>query len=468
MKYTILKYGMLAGALLFGGCSNWLDVDPKSQVKQEALFESEAGFQDALTGINTIMARTGMYGGHETMGFLEMVAQTYTEVIYTYEDVLKYNYEETNSEACIDGFWKGNYNAIANCNQILAHVDEQKGVFSSGVYEAVKAETMALRAFLHFDLLRGGAPSYGIGKDELAIPYVDKVTNKPVAQSTVAEVVDKVIAETEEARKLIREVDPLGPSYESYTEKGYDTDDYIQGGGFWLYRKSKLNYYGMTAFLARVYLYKGDKVNALACAKEVIESGKFSLLEEKQLQGDNTWGYLCSESEYISSLYVYDMEEGRSDVFFGEESTMKCYISDGRRSIIFGTPGVDIDWRNQNMFVLKTGEAKYYVGKYRGVNRIPLLKLSEMYLIAAEASGDKSWLQTLRDHRGYVNYPLADDCDLTAEIEAEYRKEFIAEGQLFYYYKRLNYGKLPEMSEPMAKHYVFPMPDNELEFGDIK
>ena len=45
MKYTILKYGMLAGALLFGGCSNWLDVDPKSQVKQEVLFESEAGFQ---------------------------------------------------------------------------------------------------------------------------------------------------------------------------------------------------------------------------------------------------------------------------------------------------------------------------------------------------------------------------------------------------------------------------------------
>ena len=70
-------------------------------------------------------------------------------------DVLKYNYEETNSEACIDGFWKGNYNAIANCNQILAHVDEQKGVFSSGVYEAVKAEAMALRAFLHFDLLGG-------------------------------------------------------------------------------------------------------------------------------------------------------------------------------------------------------------------------------------------------------------------------------------------------------------------------
>ena len=51
MKYTILKYGMLAGTLLLGGCNNWLDVDPKSQVKQEELIESEAGFQDALTGI---------------------------------------------------------------------------------------------------------------------------------------------------------------------------------------------------------------------------------------------------------------------------------------------------------------------------------------------------------------------------------------------------------------------------------
>ena len=91
-----------------------------------------------------------------------------------------------------------------------------------------------------------------------------------------------------------------------------------------------------------------------------------------------------------------------------------------------------------------------------------------MYLIAAEASGDKSYLQTLRDHRGYVNYPLDDDCDLAAEIEAEYQKEFMAEGQLFYYYKRLNYEKLPNMSDVMSGYYVFPMPDDEMEFGDIE
>ena len=248
---------------MLGGCSDWLDVDPKSQIKQEALFESEAGFRDALTGIYTVMARTEMYGGNETMGFLDMVGQVYTDVSINYEDALKYDYESTKVEECIDAIWRGNYNAIANCNHILANVDEKKGVFSSGVYEAVKAEAMALRGFLHFDVLRGFAPSYLRGANVAAIPYVEEVTNKPIAQLTVAEVIDKVIDDVEAARKLIKEVDPIGPSFDSYTEKGYETEDYIQGDGFWLYRKSHLNYYGMTALLARVHLYKGDKTKAL-------------------------------------------------------------------------------------------------------------------------------------------------------------------------------------------------------------
>lgn len=150
MKYRIVKYIGLAGVLLLGGCSDWLDVDPKSQIKQEALFESEAGFRDALTGIYTVMARTEMYGGNETMGFLDMVGQVYTDVSINYEDALKYDYESTKVEECIDAIWRGNYNAIANCNHILANVDEKRGVFSSGVYETVKAGGYGITGILAF------------------------------------------------------------------------------------------------------------------------------------------------------------------------------------------------------------------------------------------------------------------------------------------------------------------------------
>ena len=57
--------------------------------------------------------------------------------------------------------------------------------------------------------------------------------------------------------------------------------------------------------------------------------------------------------------------------------------------------------------------------------QIPLLKLSEMYLIAAEASGDIRYLETLRANRGYATDPLPAGANLQDEITKEYQKEFI-------------------------------------------
>ena len=107
--------------------------------------------------------------------------------------------------------------------------------------------------------------------------------------------------------------------------------------------------------------------------------------------------------------------------------------------------------------------------KYITGNRIPLLKLSEMYLIAAEASGDIRFLETLRGFRGYAGNPLPADANLSEELRKEYQKEFIAEGQLFYFYKRQNMITIPFTAQTMNRAtYVFPMPDNELEFGNIQ
>ena len=44
-----LRYMMLCLSLFAFGCNDWLDVQPKSQVKEEDLFSSESGFRDALT-----------------------------------------------------------------------------------------------------------------------------------------------------------------------------------------------------------------------------------------------------------------------------------------------------------------------------------------------------------------------------------------------------------------------------------
>ena len=111
----------------------------------------------------------------------------------------------------------------------------------------------------------------------------------------------------------------------------------------------------------------------------------------------------------------------------------------------------------------------------RACCHLPLIRLSEMYYIAAECEPDfntaKGYLETVRQHRGLSSYPLTctDKQQLQDDIEQEYRKEFIAEGQLFYYYKRQNLSSIPFTAQTMNRDvYVFPVPDNELEFGDFK
>mgnify|MGYP003307262422 CR=1 FL=1 len=66
---------------------------------------------------------------------------------------------------------------------------------------------------------------------------------------------------------------------------------------------------------------------------------------------------------------------------------------------------------------------------------VPLIRLSEVYLIAAEATGDVTYLNRLRNTRGISR--VYDLSEVTVEaLQEEYAKEFFAEGQLFYFYKR--------------------------------
>lgn len=465
---------ILAGLLfLCGGCNNWLDVRPKSQVKEGDFFQSESGFRDALTGIYVLMGRTSTYGGNSTMGFMDILAQTYSSVPSDYDAALVYDYKNDAVKAKVDTMWNSNYNAIANCNYLLKNIAEHGDVMGNDLRALVEGEALALRAFLHFDLLRGYAPSYKMGKDDLAIPYIREVTNTPVAQSTVSEVLNYILEDLTAAKKLLEPIDPIGPAFAEYSEsKEYAADDYITDDGFWLYRKSRLNYYGITALMARVYLYKEDMKNALANALEVINSDRFEFITDAIISEEsNNYSYVESMArhEYITSLYVYDLKEGRSDLFFKSFAPNECLIEDGRKSSIFDGVGLDLDIRSKNLFRVPEGSSSEYVAKYMTGHQIPLLKLSEMYLIAAEASGDISYLETLRANRGYASRPLPEGANLQEELQKEYQKEFIAEGQLFYYYKRQNLTTIPFSSQSMNRDtYVFPVPDNELEFGNFK
>ena len=455
---------------IFSSCTNWLDVQLDNKVDDSKLFSSAEGFKEALAGVYSNMSKRNLYGRTLTMEYVDVLAKYYNASNNTYQYWNEYNYEYSSTKSVISGIWNNLYSNIAQLNCILMWTDKNAGVMDENTRNQIRGEALALRAFLHFDLLRGYAPSYKMGKDEPAIPYVREVTNSPVVQSTVAEVLEYILTDLKTAQALLKPVDPIGPSFAEYNDKlEYGMDEYITDDGFWLYRKSRLNYYGVTALMARVYLCQENLTDALACAQEVIDSKRFEFMNDSI---NNVYAYRnlsyiekMARHEYVSSLYVYDLKEGRSDLFFKNLASCECVIAEGRKASIYSGMGQDLDIRSKNWFETPAGSATEYVNKYMRGTQIPLLKLSEMYLIAAEASGDIRY----RANRGYATDPLPAGANLQDEITKEYQKEFIAEGQLFYYYKRRNMAILPITSTSMNRAtYVLPVPDNELEFGNFK
>jgi len=95
-----------------------------------------------------------------------------------------------------------------------------------------------------------------------------------------------------------------------------------------------------------------------------------------------------------------------------------------------------------------------------------------MYYIAAEcanANADSlkatTLLDSVRAHRNLPVYttPALKTDSVNTEIRKEYQKEFLGEGQMFYYYKRKNlpFQSLPYTKVPVVTgaSYVFTKPE---------
>ena len=75
-KYIV---GICFSLFLFSACSDWLNVEPKTTVKEEEVFGRELGFKEALTGAYIKMAATGLYARNLSFGFLDILGGRYTQ-----------------------------------------------------------------------------------------------------------------------------------------------------------------------------------------------------------------------------------------------------------------------------------------------------------------------------------------------------------------------------------------------------
>ena len=59
---------LMMAAISFSSCSDWLDINPSDEIKEEFLFNNGDGFQTALNGIYRQMASFSLYGSNLMFG----------------------------------------------------------------------------------------------------------------------------------------------------------------------------------------------------------------------------------------------------------------------------------------------------------------------------------------------------------------------------------------------------------------
>ena len=272
------------------GCEKWLDVRPESEVGEEDMFSTEQGFMDALYGVYVSMGKEDLYGGTFplTMDVLAKLFNVHPG--NSHENFVSYNYLSSDCADVIDKIWERLYYCVSLTNNILKHLeDESPETLDS--YWYLKGECLALRAFLHYEILRVFAPNIKDQPEYVSIPYRKNYSNLIDPQLKVKEVFEKILIDLQEAKEALKEdvIRTEKPVFVSgNTEEDKESEDVTDKNenyymsSFLANRKYRMNYYGVLATMARVYLDRsaeGDREKAYECAMEIIESGKFRLVQ---------------------------------------------------------------------------------------------------------------------------------------------------------------------------------------------
>lgn len=476
-----LIYILLSIAITLVSCSDWLDVKPKTNVEEEDLFKNEQGFKEALTGVYIQMSNDSLYGQNLTYGFIDFLAQRYSIVPdYTADFSLPKWYEfEQNSDNTVkytNSIWAWNYNLIANLNNLISRIDSNGDVIvTDGLRDLMKGEALGLRSFLYFDLLRMWGPIYKDNPTSPSIPYrtaFDRATAKLLPAKDIA---DSIIVSLKTAEKLL-ENDAMDINFPMYEETS-KADPFLRR------RYKRMNKYAVKAELARVYMYIGDKTNAALYANEVINAKKANGSKMFALITDNSTDHLGS-TELIFSLSMNSNTFGDAvKENFKISNWSYFYIND--RDRIYELFDVKTDGSNDMRMKEGAGFSVSILGgftlkytqdnfSYALDNTMPLIRLPEMYYILAECASNladaSKYLSTVRGTRGLEDIELANEEQKLYNIEKEYRKEFYAEGQLWYFYKRHGYKTFqfcPLKKELTEANYRFSIPDDEITLGNI-
>jgi len=232
-------------------CSDWLDQKPNDGIIENDFWYSKEDVRGAVIGcyismMNLNLVRNIFYWG-ELRADMLTAGLGASNNIFT---VVRGEFGPDNDVVKWDEF----YTTINSCNKVIENAPKVKDFdksFSDALCAQYIAEATVIRSLMYFYLVRSF-------KD---VPFVLNASNNDqqdyyIPKTDGAIILDSLVAQLERARKVLANVN-------------YGSNDSNKG---------RFTYYGATALLADVYLWKESNLECAMLCEQIIKSAQYKLV----------------------------------------------------------------------------------------------------------------------------------------------------------------------------------------------
>lgn len=471
-----VKFVIFIALLLpFQSCSDFLEQEPGTQISITEQLKTKQGVLQALNGVYGALeaiVRSGNYtiyadlqGGN--IKFTPSRSQSTKGQISTPTAISNvYSFDDLSNNSNLSYFYSSGYTIINLSNLILEFTDALTDA-SEAEKSQIKAEALTIRAYMHFLLNEVYGQNYGYTEDasHLGIVYSTQSLNEGLkypARETVANTYTLLVEDLTKALSL------------------YSDTLLLNGPGYSYFNKTSAK-----ALLSRVYLYKKDWQNAYNTANDVITTSGVNLISSADYiaqweKPDLPISEILLEfsiprttegtsSGSMSAIYGYTSETVYAD-YCATKDLLDLYETSDIRKQLFITASistiVNLQPVNQNY---------YFTKKFQGNPGYVAFRLSEQYLIRAEAALELNNTAQTREDINTIRTRANASVLTTAEnlkeaLFLERRKELCFEGHLLFDIARFkkdvsrNDGCLSlncSITYPSLK-YVLPIPRSNI------
>lgn len=421
-------------------CDSFLDLEPTNSADAESAIVTTDDAQVAINGVMELMSSSSYYGRNFIM-YGEAKGGDMT--IYSSGRGLDglYMFNHTPDNNAFSGFWSVGYNCLLQVNNLIENIDKMNSE-TAEEFAYYKGEALTLRALIYFDLVRLYGLPYNYSKNSYGVPDVT---------GTIP--IDSQLGRASVADNYNRIVDDLTKGESLMSSDKSENDGYV-------------SYYANLAIQARVALFMEDYDKALTTSETIIDSKVFKLYEPSEWCASWAQQYgsesifeigMDSETDLGTGSLGYYMiryhQKTSAQGWFLASDYFLNRLGEDPGDVRWGVMDNDEYWLNTG--TVRKGACYKYIGgpEMKGDGKenptavdIKVIRLSEIYLIAAEASlhashpdADKAatYLNAIR--RRSPNLAAATASTISDDmILSERGKEFYGEGLRFFDMIRMN------------------------------